>query len=85
MDFNSFAIAGPDTVLAASPTGTAIAPNVPVSSATECHNAWFTASSDGTNPPVLCGTNTGYHSKPFDIADLVLDIILLKFMSMSLA
>ena len=28
---------------------------------TQCQKAQFSASSDGPAPPVLCGTNTGYH------------------------
>ena len=32
-------------------------------SKTQCNSAQFSATTDGGTAPVICGTNTGYHSK----------------------
>ena len=53
LDFETFDIAQPDAT--ATTTATTPVPN------TQCINAAFTATSDGTGPPVICGTNTGMH------------------------
>jgi hypothetical protein len=68
LDFNTFVIAGPSTltasnfkVLAGSLSTTT---GVAASLATECLTDTFSVTgSGGTAPPVICGTNGGYHSK----------------------
>ena len=41
-----------------------LAGTVKVSAATQCQTDTFQVTgSPGGNPPVICGTNTGYHSK----------------------
>jgi len=52
LDFDDFALSGPITT-----TYTNTNPN----DRGQCTAAQFTATSAGTTPPVLCGTNTGYH------------------------
>jgi len=69
MDFNTFAITGPNTLtasifynLAGSVATTAL--GIAASLATNCQtDAFSVTGSGGTAPPVICGTNTGYHSK----------------------
>ncbi len=46
-------------------------------SKTQCNSAQFSATTDGGTAPVICGTNTGYHSKIF--VGLILDIIVRLF------
>ncbi len=71
MDFNTFVISGPSTVTTSifyNLQGNVIAkPGLavgqPASLATNCLTDTFTVTgSGGTSPPVICGTNTGYHS-----------------------
>lgn len=52
LGFDTFSIAQPSTNQPgdANPNGR-----------TQCQNAQFSANSDGPAPPVICGTNTGYH------------------------
>jgi len=66
MDFNTFVIAGPSTTTASvlQEAGGSIsgAGGKPASSATQCLTDSFTITGvPGGNPPVICGTNTGYH------------------------
>ena len=70
MDFNTFVIAGPSTTTASlmqEAGGSVVgAGGKPVSSATQCQTDSFTITGvPGGNPPVICGTNTGYHGKKF--------------------
>lgn len=59
LDFDRFDIAQPEST---EPFITTIA-NVPglPNSRTNCLEATFTATSDGSNVPIICGTNTGQH------------------------
>lgn len=52
LGFDTFDIAQPSTIYPGddNPIGR-----------TQCQQAQFTASSDGPPPPIICGTNTGYH------------------------
>ena len=66
MDFNTFVIAGPSTLTASvvNTVGGSVAPGGAVSSslATQCQTDTFSITGTaGGNPPVICGTNTGYH------------------------
>jgi hypothetical protein len=72
MDFTNFVITGPNTVTTSvfyNLFGTAVATSalkigVPSSLATECQTDTFSVTgSGGTTPPVICGINSGYHSK----------------------
>jgi len=72
MDFNSFVITGPSTVTASAFYNlqgnvvalSALAVGQKASLATNCLTDTFTVTgSGGTTPPVICGTNTGYHSE----------------------
>ena len=67
MDFNNFVIAGPSTLTTSTnlEAGGSIAPGgVPVNMATECLTDTFSLTGPpGSAPPVICGTNTGEHSK----------------------
>lgn len=69
LDFNTFVITGPDTrtdslTVIASGTPTAVLAGQPVSTATRCLTDTFSVTSPGGyTPPVICGTNTGQHSK----------------------
>jgi hypothetical protein len=68
MDFNTFVIAGPSTLTASvvKTVGGSIAPTgaVAMSLATQCQTDTFSITGvPGGNPPVICGTNTGYHGK----------------------
>ena len=66
MDFNTFVIAGPNTV--ATTIGTLIF-GIPAGIAgreatqeTQCNTDTFTITGPaGATPPVICGTNTGQH------------------------
>ena len=68
MDFNTFVIAGPNTV--ASTIGNLVygiptsGLGVPATQETQCNTDTFTITgpADAT-PPVICGTNTGQHGK----------------------
>jgi len=40
---------------------TATVTTTPPNGRTQCQNAQFTANTDGPTPPMICGTNTGYH------------------------
>ena len=68
MDFNTFVIAGPstltDSLLFESGGSQTSVAGVAVSSATQCQTDTFSITGvPGGNPPVICGTNTGYHGK----------------------
>ena len=52
LGFDTFDIAQPSTNNPSS---------VAASGRTQCQSAQFTATSDGPNPPTICGTNTDYH------------------------
>ena len=60
LDFDRFDIAQPETTGDYVVIGTV--PGIP-NARTNCLDATFTATSDGTTPPIICGTNTGYHSE----------------------
>ena len=40
-------------------------------SKTQCNSAQFSATTDGGTAPVICGTNTGYHSKTISLITLI--------------
>ena len=76
IDFNTFTIAGPTTIASsvASEIGGSIVPFVgptggvpnvvPVTLASNCLTDTFSLTGPGGSvPPVICGTNTGQHSK----------------------
>lgn len=68
MDFNSFVIAGPSTstyTLGFETAGSVTpAAGVLYTAVTQCLTDTFSMTGvPGGNPPVLCGTNTGYHGK----------------------
>jgi hypothetical protein len=69
IDFNSFVIAGPSTITTSAYTElngvpTATGKGVVVSTATQCLTDAFSVTGPGGSvPPVICGTNTGQHSK----------------------
>ena len=68
MDFNTFVIAGPSTVTLTVGllTGGSVttSPGVAFTAATQCQTDTFSITgSPGGNPPVICGTNSGYHGK----------------------
>jgi hypothetical protein len=66
---NNFVITGPNTVtnqLFYNVAGNVVqaATGIAASLATNCMTDTFTVTgSGGTSPPVICGTNSGYHSK----------------------
>ncbi len=71
MDFNSFVITGPNTLTTSifyNLQGNVVATSLlkvgqSASLATQCQTDSFTVTgSGGATPPVICGTNTGYHS-----------------------
>ena len=71
MDFNTFVIAGPSTLtlsLLFESGGSQVADaGKAVSSATQCQTDTFSITGNpGGNPPVICGTNSGYHGKHLD-------------------
>jgi hypothetical protein len=41
--------------------------DIDLSLATNCQTDTFSVTGSGSTPPVICGTNTGYHSKGFFI------------------
>ena len=66
MDFNTFVIAGPNTITASLVylTGGSVttAAGKAASSLTQCQTDTFSITGvSGGNPPVICGTNSGYH------------------------
>ena len=68
IDFNSFVIAGPNTVTTTTLLevngGITSAAGKSVSTATQCQTDMFTITGGGgSNPPLICGTNTGQHGK----------------------
>ena len=68
MDFNTFVIAGPSTVTTSvlKQAGGSATPGggTPMALATQCQTDTFSVTGGtGNSPPVICGTNTGYHSK----------------------
>ncbi len=69
MDFNTFVIAGPNTItlsvnLESGGSVTNVAPGVAFSLATVCQTDTFSITGvPGSVPPVICGTNSGYHGK----------------------
>ena len=67
LDFSTFVIAGPTTITATAlkvVNGVVAASGIPVSLATQCLTDTFSATGPaGSVPPVICGTNTGEHSK----------------------
>ena len=69
LDFNTFVIAGPSTVTlslgyllgGSSVVATTL---IAYSAATQCLTDTFSITGiPGGNPPVLCGTNSGYHGE----------------------
>ncbi len=70
LDFNNFVITGPSMETISTTkrvkNGGVVqnGATVPVTEATQCLTDRFSVSNaDGPNPPVICGTNTGEHSK----------------------
>lgn len=72
MDFSNFVITGPSTLTASifyNLRGSIVIDSAQkigqvASLATNCLTDTFTVTgSGGTSPPVICGTNTGYHSR----------------------
>ena len=66
MDFNTFVIAGPSTLTytLANVAGGSVttAAGTAVNSATVCQTDTFSITGvTGGTPPVICGTNSGYH------------------------
>ena len=66
MDFNTFVIAGPSTVTYSVNYeingGFSYAAGVAVSYGTQCQTDTFSMTGiPGAVPPVICGTNSGYH------------------------
>jgi len=71
LDFSSFVITGPSTLTATAVFSLNGAANtiagVAVSLATQCLTDTFSVTGYTSSPPVICGTNTGYHSKPSNL------------------
>ena len=68
MDFNTFVISGPSTVTYSVNYeingGFSYAAGVKVNYITQCQTDTFSMTGiPGAIPPVICGTNSGYHSK----------------------
>ena len=69
LDFNTFVLAGPTTVTLSIGKETAgnllyTGDGVEVNQATNCLTDTFSITGvPGGNPPVICGTNSGYHGK----------------------
>ena len=68
MDLNTFVITGPSTVTLSSGWevggNTVAAAGIVYTQATDCLTDQFTMTGvSGALPPVLCGTNSGYHCK----------------------
>ena len=84
LDFNTFVISGPNTVTAsigfAAGGSLSKVAGAPVSAITQCLTDTFSVTgTPGGNPPVICGTNTGYHSKLSHFKfSLICDIITLE-------
>ncbi len=71
---NSFVITGPNTVTTQvfyNAAGSVFTDTgIKASLATNCLTDTFTVTgSGGTTPPVICGTNSGYHSKSITIVN----------------
>jgi hypothetical protein len=69
---NNFVITGPNTVTAQlfyNAAGSVVTDTgIKASLATNCMTDTFSVTgSGGTTPPVICGTNSGYHSKAFTV------------------
>ncbi len=68
LDFSTFVLTGPSTL-----TGTVVltlngqrgaSASIGMNYATQCQTDTFTVTgNNGGSPPIICGTNTGYHSK----------------------
>ena len=58
LNFDTFTITQPHTTAYA---GRAADTTEQTNPRTQCQRAQFLATSDGPNPPIICGTNTGYH------------------------
>ena len=69
LDFSTFVITGPSTSTFSTGTNAGGSTNLGgsnTSPATQCLTDTFSVTgSAGSNPPAICGTNTGYHSKFF--------------------
>ncbi len=68
MDFNTFVITGPNTLTASIDFEiggtTSYVAGVKFNYVTQCQTDTFTMTGvPGGIPPVICGTNSGYHSK----------------------
>jgi hypothetical protein len=69
LDFNTFVLAGPSTVTLSAAKQIAgnilyTADGVEISQATNCLTDTFSITGvPGGVPPVICGTNSGYHGK----------------------
>jgi len=68
MDFNTFVITGPNTLTTSVNFNIAgsfsYAAGIKVGYATQCQTDTFSMTGvPGAIPPVICGTNSGYHSK----------------------
>jgi len=67
LDFSTFVISGPNTFTQSSVTAVngAFAPGgiSSESLATQCLTDTFSVTGVGPSPPLICGTNSGYHSK----------------------
>ena len=66
MDFNTFVITGPSTLTLTLGKETAgsvtTGAGTPYNAATNCQTDTFSITGvSGGTPPVICGTNTGYH------------------------
>ena len=66
MDFNTFVIAGPSTLTSTlmyvSGGSVTAAGGTGVNSITQCQTDTFSITGvSGGSPPVICGTNSGYH------------------------
>jgi len=69
LDFNTFVITGPNTFTTTSVKGingaalaSAAATALLLSYATQCLTDQFSVTGYTASPPVICGTNTGFHS-----------------------
>ena len=58
LNFDTFTITQPHTTAY---TGRTQDDTEQINPRTQCQRAQFLATSDGPNPPIICGTNTGYH------------------------
>lgn len=67
LDFNTFVITGPNTytilsVYTGNGGAVTTAAGLLLSPGTQCLTDSFSVTGYGSSPPVICGTNTGYHS-----------------------